>query len=119
MLPQIGGVCEISRKEREGPSTLRLKAPTHIYIYILYILYVMQKLEEYMGPVVSTTPCCKLKQQVFLFPCFRLSLWPFDGRSVVARALSSPQQRQQQPFQLQPHECFDGRRHVLLVACFV
>ena len=27
----------------------------------------MQKLEEYMGPVVSTTPCCKLKQQVFLF----------------------------------------------------
>ena len=28
--PEIGGVCEISSKEREGPPSFRLKAP-HIY----------------------------------------------------------------------------------------
>ena len=34
-LPIMGGVCEISSKEREGPSSLRLKAPHTTYTYMI------------------------------------------------------------------------------------
>ena len=75
------------------------------------------------------TPCCKLKQQEFyfyFFPLlpmhtrFRLSVLPFDARSLLARTISPPKQQQQQPLQFHPHQCF-GCRHGLIcsVACFV
>ena len=63
---------------------------------------------------------------LFFFPRirsrFRLSLLPFEARSLAARALSQPQQQQQQPFvaaSASSSECFECRRHGLLVVLLV
>ena len=68
--PELGEVCEMLSKEREGSPSFRLKAP---HIYTRYKSY-FSKIKNRLGS--ATTPCCKLKQQVFSF----LSLLPIRGR---------------------------------------
>ena len=116
-LSEIGGVCEISSKEREGPSSFRLKAP-HIYT----------RYKSYHNKSVRQCPprrAVLLNSKYFYFFLLRpircsrfrlsVSLLPFDARSLVARTLSPPQQQRQQPLQLQPHQCLT----VVVMVCLL
>ena len=70
--PELGGVCEVSSKEREGPPSFRLKC--HIFIHDTKAIILNR-------PGSATTPCCKRKQQVrrcFYFYPFALHVAVFS-----------------------------------------
>ena len=94
-------LAECVRYQAKSAKDLLRSGWKHHILYTIHKLY--QVIINRTGSV--TTPCCKLKQQVFLFilPCSLyvpvsacLYLLPFDARSLAARALSPPQQQQQQ-----------------------
>ena len=98
-LPEIGGVCEISHKEREGASSLRLEAP-HVLVHTLC--------KSYNTKWVRQCPRCSavhLSSKCSFPPSYNsrflltASFLRVDARSFEGRALSPPQQRQQ-PLQL-------------------
>ena len=119
--PEIDGVCEISSKEHEGPSSFRLKAP---HSYARYKGYHNKSVRQCppRRAVILNSKC------FYVFPCSPyvvvcaclfchsalVRLW--RGRS-LRRNSSSNSSRSLQP---QPHhQCFDCRRHGLLVVLLV
>ena len=116
--PELGRVCEISSKEREGPPSFRLKAP---HIYTRYKAIIINR----AGSV--TTPCFQLKLQVFLFiPLLSTRSRFLFCHSTLVRLRRGRARRHSsnngsiRSLQLQPHhQCFKCRRHGLLVVLLV